>query len=76
MQNNDEKLVLSLFGAKDLGYVSKRALVRAVAGHHRYANKLLLELFCANPDHETFNDVSEAVLAPMRIERMKRMAGA
>jgi hypothetical protein len=76
MKSEDEKLVLSLFGAKDLGYVSKPALVRAVAGHHRYANKLLLELFCANPDHAMFEGVNEVVLAPMRSERMKRMAGA
>jgi len=76
MKSDDEKLVLSLFGANDLGYVSKPALVRAVAGHHRYANKLLLELFCANPDHAIFKDVSEAVLAPMRVERVSRMAGA
>jgi hypothetical protein len=49
-----EKAVCELFGAKDLNYISKRALVLAIANLNAEYELLHVDLYAQNPEHPRF----------------------
>jgi hypothetical protein len=81
--------VCKMFGVKDIAFVSKNQLlatfVKANIEIRRLKNEihklnvvqnmLTTELFCSNADHPIFENQSETVLAPLRIEKIKRHSG-
>lgn len=71
----DHKIVKALTGEDDPGRVSKPILVKCLTSLNKERNVLYCELFCENPNHPLFGGLSEVQLAPLRLERISRLAG-
>ena len=62
-----EELICKIMGARDINYVSKRALIK-ITGY------LFVEMFHENPDHGIFKGIPESALAAFRLARVNRIA--
>jgi hypothetical protein len=63
-----------IFGVKDVGFISKSALIDAMVKLKDKADYLSVELFCADCYHPFFKKSSEAGLAPLRLIKVARHA--
>lgn len=58
---------------RDVDLRSKRSILQEMAEQRRATIQILVDLFCENPHHQRFDDMTEAELAPLRLERLKRI---
>lgn len=72
----DEQVLRSVFKTANLFQVPRPILFKTLINSLRRNGELYLELFCANPDHPVFRGEPESMLAPMRLERMRRAGTA
>jgi hypothetical protein len=59
----------------DVDNRSKRAILNENEEQRRATVQILVDLFCENPHHWRFKDMTEAELADLRRERLRRIEG-
>jgi hypothetical protein len=72
MSVDDKHILHALTGTDDPGRVSKMTLVKCVTMLMTERSTLYRELFCENPEHPLFGNLTEVQLAPLRKERLIR----
>ena len=74
-QREDEKIICEYFSVRDSGMVSRPRMIKAISRLKRTIDKMILEIFIGNPDHQIFAGCKESELASMRVARIKRISG-
>jgi hypothetical protein len=75
-EKQEEKILCDYFKVKDTQYVSKSQLGKTLAYYLTEYDKAIVDLFCSDPYHKFFEKTPENLLAPLRIERIKRLDAA
>jgi uncharacterized FAD-dependent dehydrogenase len=74
-QKQVRAFVAVLHHKDDFESVPRMQMANTLALYHAKINHMLVELFCANPNHLIFKTAGEEVLAPLRVERVIRISG-
>ena len=69
-----KETICRLTGKDDEDKVSRNQLLEVVVEQDKVLRKLTRELFFANPTHSFFDNIPEAVLAPLRVQAILRRA--
>jgi hypothetical protein len=70
----DQEILSVAFKTRDFYKIPRPLLLKTLANSMRRSGRLYLDLFCANPSHPIFANEPEEILAPLRVERIRRIA--
>lgn len=69
---DDKRFLFRVTGFDDVGMVSKPVILKIARYAEEERQQMVVELFCANPDHLYFWHWDEKDLVPLRLERLRR----